>query len=517
MRLGVVMLVHEHLDRAASVANALILQGAALVIHADRRTDPKAVFALRANCPDAHVIATCAADWGRFGMIDATLEAVQILLRDAPDVTHVALISGTCLPIQPLTALERHIDASPDTDFIESVPVQTDAWVKDGLSLERFTLYHPVSYRRHKWLFDRSVSIQRMLKISRRLPPGLVPHLGAQWWCLRHATLRAILDHPDLRRWKSFFRLTWIPDEAFFQTLVRVVSTAKPGPSLHLSDFDQHGRPHVFHDDHIDILQQSDRFFARKIDPDATGLYKSFLPVQPAGERRPVGTRDFDAITISAATEGRGTFGQARYPAGLTRIAVDTMKPYCVVVHAGSQGAAPQMQENDVAWCGRLFGPSAVRFGDGQPSDVGPGNLPSAPLLRDYRPAQYLARLVFALGKQRLAFAYAPGDNRFIDAQVAGDGQARLVFVTDPAQAERLLYDLCWAQPKQRRASPVWAWLRVEAPGPDLSGRLAAIAQSDWSDPAGWYQTKGDFPVSWAEGAQGPLRPVAPQPRRARG
>ena len=87
---------------------------------------------------------------------------------------------------------------------------------------ERFTLYFPFSWRKNRYLFDAFVEFQRGVGLQRRIPNGIVPHMGSQWWCLTRQTLSAVLQDPDRKRYDRYFRQVWIPDESYFQTLSRL-------------------------------------------------------------------------------------------------------------------------------------------------------------------------------------------------------------------------------------------------------------------------------------------------------
>jgi hypothetical protein len=108
--------------------------------------------------------------------------------------------------------------------------------------MERFTLRFPFSWRTQRWLFDRYVRLQRLVGFQRSIPNGIVPHLGSQWWCLTRQTLSAILQGPDRALYDRYFRRVWIPDESYFQTLVRQVSGNVESRSLTLSKFDFQGK-----------------------------------------------------------------------------------------------------------------------------------------------------------------------------------------------------------------------------------------------------------------------------------
>ena len=71
-----------------------------------------------------------------------------------------------------------------------------------------------------------------------------------------------------------FFRTTWIPDETFFQTIVRhlVPEAEIRTRTLTFLMFTDYGMPVTFYNDHYDLLISQDYLFARKISPEAENL-----------------------------------------------------------------------------------------------------------------------------------------------------------------------------------------------------------------------------------------------------
>ena len=103
--------------------------------------------------------------------------------------------------------------------------------------------------------------------------------MGSQWWCLTRQTLSAIFAGPaGVSVHDRYFRHVWIPDESYFQTLARLYSTHIESRSLTLSKFDFQGKPHIFYDDHLQLLRRSDCFVARKIWPHADRTCTEALP-----------------------------------------------------------------------------------------------------------------------------------------------------------------------------------------------------------------------------------------------
>lgn len=438
MTLGVLMLCHTALDRAAQVARHWAEQGCPVVIHVDRRVRPAAFKRLEQalrDLPDVRFSERFACDWGSWGLVAATQAAAQVLLRDFPRVSHVYLASGACIPLRPIGELTAYLAARPGTDFIESVTTHDVGWTVGGLNIERFELWFPVSWRKRRWLFDRLVGLQRRLRIRRRIPTGLVPHLGSQWWCLTRETLSAILDHPRRPQFDRYFRRVWIPDEAYFQTLARLVSKRIESRSLTLHKFDFQGKPHVFYDDHLQLLRRSECFVARKIWPQADSLYRSFLtpapvrdiPVEPNPGR-------IDRL-FAKATERRlrgrpGLYMQSRFP-NADWESQRTAAPYSMF-----SGFA-DVFENFETWLGKiaglrvhghLYAPARAEFAGGE--TIYNGCLTDNARARDYDPRAFLTSLIWNTRGERQCFQFGPDDRQEIAGFIAADPHAQISVIT---------------------------------------------------------------------------------------
>jgi hypothetical protein len=435
---GIVMLCHTALHRAAQVARHWAQAGCPVVIHLDRRVTEadRATFAAAlADLPDVRFSRRIACEWGTFSLVQATIEAATLMLREFPRAGHIYLASGSCLPIRPVAELQAHLAAHPQTDFIESVTTADVGWTVGGLNKERFTLRFPFSWKKQRQLFDLYVRLQRRLGFQRRIPDGIVPHLGSQWWCLTRPTLQAILQHPDRARHDRYFRRVWIPDESYFQTLVRQVSTKVESRSLTLSKFDFQGRPHVFYDDHMHLLRRTEAFVARKIWPQADLLFDTYLsPVADVAARPEPNPGKIDRLFAKAVerrTRGRpGLYMQSRFPAK-SRGANRAAAPYGVF-----EGFADLFEDfhpwlarvADARVHGHLFAPDRVQFAGGEA--VFKGGLSDSASLRDYNPRSFLTSLIWNTRGERQCFQFGPGDAQGIAPFLAGDPQASVMVVS---------------------------------------------------------------------------------------
>jgi hypothetical protein len=438
MAVGFIMLCHTALDRAAAVARHWARAGAPVVVHVDRRVPQVQFAAMQAACADVPAIGFSRrypCEWGTFGLVRATQAAAEQMLAYHPEVRHCFLVSGSCLPLRPLHELRDYLAGHPDTDFIESVTTTDVGWTMGGLDAERFTLRFPFSWRRNRRLFDAYTRLQRRLGMTRHIPLGLVPHLGSQWWCLTRRTLSAILNDPNRPVYDRYFRRVWIPDESYFQTLARLHSSRIESRPLTLSKFDREGKPHVFYDDHLQLLRRSDCFVARKIWPGADRLYDAFLnPLPDASRMAEPSPGKIDRLFAKAAERRRlgrpGLYMQSRFPRS-GRENGHTAGPYSVF-----HGFSP-LFENFDAWIskslglrahGHLFAPGRAEFAGGD--DVFNGALCDSAALRDYNPRAFLTNLMWNTRGERQCFLLGAGDNLGCVPFMAGDSNAQISVVT---------------------------------------------------------------------------------------
>ena len=439
MSVGIVMLVHTALHRAEQVARHWASNGCPVVIHCDKFVDRKTYQAFVQNLSDVKEISFCKTrfrcEWGTWGIVAASQAASEQLLRTNDKITHVYLASGSCLPLRPVQELIDYLADRPRTDFIESATTEDVPWTVGGLDAERFTLSFPFSWKKRRYLFDRFVELQRRIGYKRKVPAGIVPHMGSQWWCLPRQTLSAILDDPDRDIYDNYFRRVWIPDESYFQTLCRIYSSNVESRSLTLSKFDFQGKPHIFYDDHLQLLRRSDCFVARKIWSKADRLYSAFLTdADGAMKRTEPNPGKIDRIFAKAVerrTRGRaGLYMQSRLPNDGWENGL-TSAPYSIF-----EGFS-ELFEDFEPWLtrasgakvhGHLFAKDNVAFAGSEKTYA--GALYGSAKARDYRPQAFLTNLIWNTRGERQCFQFGPADNQEIEWMVAKDPNAQISVIT---------------------------------------------------------------------------------------
>ncbi|AGI69997.1 hypothetical protein OAN307_c46480 [Octadecabacter antarcticus 307] len=437
MSVGVIMLVHNAFDRAEQVIRHWSAAGCPVVIHVDKNvkfTVYDAFVKSVADLPDVLFSERHRCEWGTWSIVAASQSASNMMLTKFSNVRHVYLASGSCLPLRPIRDLQSYLEKRPRTDFIESATTADVPWTQGGLDFERFTLRFPFSWRKNRFLFDRYVEFQRSFKMHRSMPDGILPHMGSQWWCLTRQTLSAILEDPDRAVYDRYFKLVWIPDESYFQTLVRLYSQRIESRSLTLSKFDYQGKPHIFYDDHLQLLRRSDCFVARKIWPHANRLYDNFLieenPLKGA-EPNPGKIDRIFSKAVERRTRGRpGLFMQSRLPRPGHENEL-TSAPYSVF-----EGFA-ELFEDFEPWLarmtgtrvhGHLYAKDRVEFEGRQ--ETFSGALCDNAKLRDYNARLFLVNLIWNTRGERQCFQYGPMSRQLVSWDLAKDPNAHISVIT---------------------------------------------------------------------------------------
>ncbi len=302
-RIAFILLCRKDPDAIVLQAQQLTAVGDYISIHFDARAPAEAYeriqTGLAGNPNVTYATKRIKCGWGEWSLVEATLYAVEAATETFPKATHFYMVSGDCMAVKSATYAHRVLD-SADVDYIESFDFFESDWIQTGMKEERLIYRHFFNERTQKRRFYWSYWTQRRFGWTRPIPEDVKIMIGSQWWCLRRQTIEAILEFVKKRKdVMRFFATTWIPDETFFQTVVRHLV---PGPQIKTRTltflmFTDYGMPVTFYNDHYDLLLAQDSLFARKISPEALDL-KSRLGVLYASER--------DDFKIS--NEGRGLF-----------------------------------------------------------------------------------------------------------------------------------------------------------------------------------------------------------------
>ena len=386
MQIVFVLLAHNAPALVARVARTMTATGHRMVIHYDAKVPAAEDAALRADLADlgdrVRFARRVTVGWGEWSVVQATLNAVEAIAEAGWEPDYVYLMSAMDYPIRDAAHLEAFLDRNRGDEFIESVPSDTVKWVKSGPQRERYQYRWYFNWREKPHLTDRAFRLQRWLGLKRRFVRDMVPHLGSQWWVLTWPTLKAVMEiarQPDVL---DFFRTTLVPDELFFQTLVRQVVPDHRiiNCPLTLYQFTDYGYPVVYHADHLDYLTRQRFFMARKLSSHDMGL-RDLLDPYWRGEKQARSFIDEDVGLRSSEYDDwrlahrdgppnqplAGTDGQ-----GWSRAPRRVSRPCFAVLGTSTAelGFAHRVLSRAVGvrLHGQLFHPAGIEFAGGAPS-----------------------------------------------------------------------------------------------------------------------------------------------------
>ncbi|MEM9126613.1 MAG: DUF5928 domain-containing protein [Pseudomonadota bacterium] len=277
-KIAYILLCHKDPDAIIAQANQLTAAGDCMAIHFDARANPADYIrihnALQDNPNVTFATKRVKCGWGEWSLVQATLNGLQSAVDTFPRATHFYMLSGDCMAIKTAEYTHHFLDEN-DYDLIESHDFFASNWIKTGMKEDRLIYRHHFNERTQAGRFYAAYEFQKRFRLTRNIPDDIQVMIGSQWWCLRRRTVEMILEFLRQRRdVVRFFSTTWIPDETFFQTLVRHLIPKEEienrTPTFLM--FSDYGMPVTFYNDHYDMLLGQDYLFARKISPDAQDL-----------------------------------------------------------------------------------------------------------------------------------------------------------------------------------------------------------------------------------------------------
>ena len=451
MKLTVALLADRMPRLVERLVNLLIGAGHTVALHYDRKSpDAQYEYLERQfrGCDAVRFAPRVLVRWGEWSICAATLNCLETIEQAGWQPDYVYLASGMDYPIRPSAELVAFLERNRGKEFIESVPAEGPNWVKTGPQKERYQYRFYFNWREQRYRFEAFFALQKMLGLKRRVVRGMEPYIGSQWWVLSWDTLQRVLElarQPDVLR---FFTTTLIPDELFFQTLVRnlVPASRIVSRTLTLYQFTDYGCPVVYYADHFDYLLRQPFFFARKVSPNRNTL-RDALDRCWRGEVQPRPFADHELgligpeyedwrLTYRDGAPGRPVAGRAygRWYEDQQRLRI----PYFAVV--GTSTAELKLihralaDHPDLLCHGQLFHPKRLEFAGNKPMFAGYAADDLA--VRALSAPQFLADVVRA-GRQRMTgFLLRWGQGWHVPELVCDRPNVRVVIVRgDPLVA----------------------------------------------------------------------------------
>lgn len=269
MRASVAYLVlaHRNPRQVARLIRRLATDRASFLVHIDRRAGAgveKDVRSLVEGTPGVDFLERHRCYWSGFGMVRATLSALERLVEPRVQFDHALLVSGQDYPLRAPEAIERFLGQNEGRSFMTATSLPNE-WPGGGLP------------RIERWHLVSRVVLDLRLPWKRRIPTGLAPYGGGAWMCLSREAVEYVVGftyrQPEVVR---FFEHALHPDELLFQTILMNSPLAETVVLDHFRyiDWSVDPGPATLTARDFPTLIESGKLFARKfdVDVDATVL-----------------------------------------------------------------------------------------------------------------------------------------------------------------------------------------------------------------------------------------------------
>ena len=242
----------DWLIRAISDPRDLIL------VHINSRTDAQTAASMRAvtrGLDNVFYMPRRPISWGGWNLAAVDLDAISFALQTERPWDYFINMSGHDYPLRPIEDLRAFLSRKPGANYLEAVPYARSPWhIK----------------RRSQLLYMEIDKRVRRIPLPNPLPRPMPIYKGLKWGQFSRAFCEWLNAESDIvERACRFFRLTRIPDESLFHSLLMASpfrDTLVQDP-MRLCDFSGgKANTRVFTTADWPLLSASEAFFARKFD-----------------------------------------------------------------------------------------------------------------------------------------------------------------------------------------------------------------------------------------------------------
>jgi len=265
------ILVHRYLGQFKRLFRAMYHPANYYLVHVDKRSGVGLQTEIQdflSSFANASLLKSQSILWGGYSMVDAELRGIEELLKISSEWEFFINLSAQDFPLKSQTHIQDFLSRNIGSDFIK---------VANQRKIRPDTLSRIENY-----CIEFSKRILRT-PIKRPYLRGVTPYIGNQWMILSRKFCEYICYTPEVKRFKRFYRHTFIPDEGFFQTVI--MNTNYKGTIVNddkrTIDWVPLGtiklRPRDFTSKDADFLMASQDLFARKFDETVDGGILSIL------------------------------------------------------------------------------------------------------------------------------------------------------------------------------------------------------------------------------------------------
>jgi hypothetical protein len=267
MRIANIIIFHKDPGAVERLIKALHHPNFDFYLHLDKKVDIRP-FAYLADLPNTQfIINRKAVNWGGFSQLEALISSLEQIFKVNKTYDFVNLLSGQDYPIKPVQEIDDLLSSNLGKSFMMSETPPTPWWDE---AISRITEYHLSEY-------DFPGKYRLQMALTKLLPKRVFPltlqlhggPYGAYWILSFEAIMYIYYVLHGNEEVRLFFKHTWAPDEFLIHTLLMNSQFKETivNENHHYMDRSQGGsRPKILTKDDFDVLENSDKMFARKFD-----------------------------------------------------------------------------------------------------------------------------------------------------------------------------------------------------------------------------------------------------------
>ena len=202
------LLVHRYPAQFKRLFKAIYAPGNQYVIHVDKSSGAdlaQDIAAFLAPYSDVEILEPRDALWGGYSLVEAELRGMARLLEMDSAWTHYINLSGQDFPLKGQEYIRQFFAANPGKQFIRALDQRRE---------------RPDTMNRVSHLFVEEDGKMTATGVARPYLPDATPFIGTQWKAVTRSFCEFVCHDPRADRFKTFYRNSFIADEAFFQTVI---------------------------------------------------------------------------------------------------------------------------------------------------------------------------------------------------------------------------------------------------------------------------------------------------------
>lgn len=284
------ILAHKYPELFKKIAQHILNSGGVCVAHIDKKADIDDFYVEGVS----YVRERENVRWAGYSAVKATQKMLAQALKEYPEATHYASITGQCYPVRPLREY---------ADYLARPENLEHSWVSFYALAPGMRNYVLVLYREYKdfegllpeGIIRRGVH-KVCYKISRLFPRKNLPiqfYQGSAYWTVSRSTALQVMDFlktPTGREVTKIFRSAPMPDEMWMQSILLNIPAREnaeawetdgqlaPGTkhsenhaNHHYIDWSGNGaHPEVLTEKDLPVILESGKWFTRKVEPQAS-------------------------------------------------------------------------------------------------------------------------------------------------------------------------------------------------------------------------------------------------------